>query len=144
MTPKQLEYARHRAAGLGQTRAAVAAGYAKGSAKVIASRMEKLPEIRTAIDGARRAAKGSSPDAPEPEFTGAEDYLLSVVQGKAPPDPVRVGAARALLPFEKRRQRAPLPAVRTPRQQAHADDLSATGDLNERFRARVAALKEKK
>ena len=106
MTPKQTQYIRHRAAGLGQERAAIEAGYAKSSAKVIASRMQKLPAIRAAIAEARKAKQAST--AAAPEFADAERYLRAVVQGLTPPDPVRVGAARALLPFERARQRAPL------------------------------------
>jgi len=128
MTPKQAEYIRHRAAGLGQAQAAIKAGYAKSSAKVIASRMAKIPAIREAIDAARQAAKGSqSEDAPL-EFLGPEDYLLAVIQGKAPPDPVRCGAARALLPYLAPRKRAPTKSA-TPKQMqasaAHAEDHDA-------------------
>lgn len=128
LTPKQLEFARHRAAGFGQRRAAVEAGYAPGSAKVTASKLEHRPDIRAAIDAARKAAKAGHADDAPPEFEGAEDYLLAVVQGKAPPDPVRVGAARALLPYMAPRKRATARSA-TPKQMqasaAHSEDRDA-------------------
>lgn len=139
LTPKQLEYARHRAAGLGQARAAVEAGYAAGSAKVTASKLEHRPDIRAAIDAARQVAKGDTANDAEPEFAGAEDYLLAVIQGKAPPDPVRVGAARALLPYLNARKRAPLKS-RTSKQLSSATESAAATDLNERFKSRVVEL----
>lgn len=139
MTPKQVAYIKHRAAGLGQERAAIAAGYAESSAKVIASRMEKMPEIRAAVDEARREAKDSQVDDAPAEFADAESYLLAVVQGKAPPDPVRVGAARALLPYLKARQRAPLRA-RTAKQLTASAETGAASDLNERFKSRVVEI----
>ena len=137
MTPKQSEYARHRAAGLGQAQSAIKAGYAKPSAKVIASRMERMPEIQAAIAAARQSA---TPSSSEPiEFDSPEVYLLAVVQGRAAPDPVRVGAAKALLPFVAPKRRAP-PASRTPRQMASSAELAAATDLNERFKNRVVEL----
>lgn len=139
MTPRQTAYVAHRAAGLGQEQAALAAGYAESSAKVIASRMEKLPAIRAAIDAARKAAKAGHADDAPPEFEGAEDYLLAVVKGLVPPDPVRVGAARALLPYVKARQRAPVKS-RPPKELATSAELTAASDLNARFKNRVVEL----
>jgi hypothetical protein len=140
LTPRQTAYIKHRAAGLGQAQAAIKAGYAKSSAKISACRMEKLPAIRAAIDAARKAAKGDHADDAPLEFEGAEDYLLAVVKGLVPPDPVRIAAAKALMPFTKRRQRVPLAAVRTPKAQQHADEAQAGTDLNARFKARVVEI----
>ncbi len=128
MTPRQTAYIKHRVAGLGQAQAAIKAGYAKSSAKISACRMEKLPAIRAAIDAARKAAKGDHADDAPPEFEGAEDYLLAVVKGLVPPDPVRVGAARALLPYMAPRKRATARSA-TPKQMqasaAHSEDRDA-------------------
>ena len=139
MTPKQTLYARHRAAGLGQAQAALKAGYAKQSAKVIASRMERMPAIQEAIDAARREANGDHADDAPPEFADAESYLLAVVKGQVPPDTVRVGAARAQLPYLNARKRAPLKS-KTPRQLNSATENAAASDLNERFRSRVVEI----
>lgn len=105
MTPKQIDYVKHRAAGLGQARAAVAAGYAPGSAKVIACRMERLPAVREAITAARAAAQETAP-----EFADAESYLEAVVKGTVSPDPLRIQAARTLIAYQRGRQRAPVPS----------------------------------
>lgn len=81
-----------------------------------------------------------APDAPALAFDGPEDFLLAVVRGEVPADPVRVGAARALLPFVKRRQRVPLAATRTPKAQQAADEAQGATDLNAKFRRRAAEL----
>lgn len=140
MTPKQAEYAKHRAAGQGQAQAAIAAGYAGSSAKVIASRMEKLPAIRDAITEARQAAKNSAPPDASPEFADAESYLLAVVQGTAPPDPVRVGAARALLPYLNPRRRAPVKSA-TPAQMNASSALAGEGELLDAWAVKAAAVR---
>lgn len=108
MTPKQTAYAQHRAAGLGQARAAIAAGYAPGSAKVVASRNERMPAIRKAIKTARAAVPKT---ATAPKFEDAESYLDAVVKGTVLPDPLRIQAARTLIAYQRRRQRAPMPSA---------------------------------
>ena len=138
MTPRQVSYIQHRAAGRGQASAAIAAGYAKSSAKVIASRMEKLPAIRDAINEALNEAQ-TVLGAPQ-EFHGAEDYLLAVVQGTVPPDPVRVGAARALLPYLKARQRAPLKGE-TPKQLDAHNKLAGEQELLDQWAAKAAQVR---
>lgn len=138
MTPRQTEYVKHRAAGLGQAQAAKAAGYAPVSAKVIASRMEKLPAIRAAIDEARDA----KPDTGPLEFEDAQSYLRAVVKGTTPADPVRVGAARALLPFERARQRAPVKGP-TPQQLDRRDAQSAEQELLEAWAQKAATVRDR-
>lgn len=138
MTRKQAEYIRHRAGGLGQAQAAKAAGYAKSSAKVIASRMERLPAIRAAIAAARADAQSGAADVQE--FDSAESYLLGVVRGQTPPDPVRVGAARALLPFERARQRAPLKGP-TPRQLDRRDAAAGEQALLDDWAQKAATVR---
>lgn len=119
MTPKQTAYVQHRAAGQGQARAAIAAGYAPGSAKVVASRMERMPAISEAITAARATAQKTAP-----EFEDAESYLTAIVKGTVSPDPLRIAAARTLIQYQRGRQRAPMPSP-TPAQlnkRAAADD----------------------
>jgi hypothetical protein len=106
MTQKQLEYIKNRASGMGQEQAALKAGYAASSAKVSASRMERMPAIARAINKARKVQMPDSPDALI-VFDNPEEYLLAVVQGKVTPDPARVSAARALLPYSAAKQRTP-------------------------------------
>lgn len=137
LTPKQLEYARHRASGLGQARAAVEAGYAVGSAKVSASKLEHRPDIQEAIAAAREAGKAAG--ASHGEDYDAEGYLAAVVAGKAVPDPQRIAAAKALLPYLRAKTRAPVKS-RPPKELAASAELTNATDLNTRFRNRVVAI----
>jgi hypothetical protein len=144
MTPKQTEYARLRAAGLGKAQAAKTAGYAAGSAKVVASRMEKMPEILAAIAAGRSSQASPAPPAgaPDIEFDSAESYLAAVVKGLTLPDPVRVGAARALLPYEKGKQRAPVKSA-TPRQLDSQNKLIAEQELLDKWAEKAAQVRER-
>lgn len=122
MTPRQLEYIQHRAAGIQPTRAAIAAGYAEASAKVSASRMEARQDVREAIEAARKAAPPAT-SAPPAEFQDAESYLQAVVLGTTPPDPVRVSAARALIQYQTAKKRAPV-ASPPPKQLAQREEIT--------------------
>jgi hypothetical protein len=141
LTDRQRRYAEGRSRGLGQERAAIEAGYAEASAKVSASRMERDPAVRAAIESARTA--GGTEERPQQRYEDAEAYLLAVVRGDVPPDPVRVSAARAILPYQRRRERAPLKgdtpkrmAERT-QHDAQAQELEAWAETEKRVRARV-------
>ncbi len=46
--------------------------------------------------------------APEGHFETAEGYLRAVVSGEIAPDAVRVAAAKALIQYERAKQRAPI------------------------------------
>ena len=143
MTPKQIEYVRNRASGLGQERAAIEAGYAKSSAKVIASRMEKLPAIRAAIKKARKEETvADTGEYPMEKFTSAQAYLQAVVEGRTPPDPVRVGAARALLPYTQPRERAPLQSA-TPRRLAARAEAAGESAAKAEWKEKSAAIRAK-
>ena len=103
MTPKTSAYIANRAAGMAGEQAAVAAGYSPASAGITAARLERSTEIREAIAAAR-----VKPDPESEHFETAQEYLAAVVAGRVVADPVRVSAARALLPFERAKQRAPI------------------------------------
>ncbi|PIV89413.1 MAG: hypothetical protein COW48_00645 [Hydrogenophilales bacterium CG17_big_fil_post_rev_8_21_14_2_50_63_12] len=122
MTPRQLDYIQHRAAGMQPTKAAIAAGYAEASAAVTASRMEHRQDVREAIEAARGAAAPATA-APPAEFQDAEGYLQAVVLGTTPADPVRVSAARTLIQYQTARQRAPV-ASPPPRQLAQSEEIA--------------------
>jgi hypothetical protein len=138
MTPRQREYVRHRAAGLGQERAALEAGYAASSAKVSASRMERDPKIRAAIAQARQIGGGNTPA----EFEDAESYLLAVVRGETPPDPVRVGAARAILPYQRAPQRARMRGA-TPRELDRQESLTEEQALLDAWAEKAKRIRER-
>lgn len=145
MTPRQLEYIRHRAAGLPPTSAARAAGYAEASAKVSACRMEANPEIAAAIEAARQDRQEERPAAGEdaseaPAYIDAESYLMGVVQGLTPPDPVRVSAARALIQYQKARQRAPVKSP-PPKQLAEHDKQAEERALLDQWAEKAAEVR---
>jgi hypothetical protein len=129
LTEKQREYVRHRAAGLPQTAAARAAGYTVKGAKVIASRLERDPKIRAAIEMSRRRHTRMPAAARTPrEYSNPESYLRAVVAGETRADPIRVAAAKALLPFLEPRRRAPKRSV-TPKEMDAANALAVEQDL---------------
>lgn len=59
-------------------------------------------------EGAGRPRKDRTTQA---FFDDAESYLEAVVKGLTPPDAVRVTAARALIQYQKVKQRAPIPSL---------------------------------
>lgn len=91
-----------------------------------------------ARQGAGRPKKQRLPTARE--YEGALDYLAAVVRGNEEPDCVRVQAARALLPYQAPRQRAPVSA-RTPKQLQHGEQLDAEAAAREEWRKRSAAIR---
>lgn len=107
-TDRQLRYIGGRAAGMGGAQAAREAGYASGSAKVAAAKLERRADIQAAIAEAR----GNEPERGT-EYRTAQAYLEAVVAGIERPDPIRVSAARALIAYQAPRQRRPLPPAIT-------------------------------
>lgn len=86
----------------------------------------------------RRGPMPKSPPVASPAtYSSAEEYLLAVVCGTEPPDPVRVGAARALLPFQEQPKRRALPAKRTAAEQARHEVLEEAADANDAWNAVV-------
>ena len=140
MTPRQRAYVEHRAAGLGQRQAAVAAGFALKSAKVSASRAERNPKIKRAIEDARKSRhKGAGGVT---EYPDAESYLLAIVRGLETPDPVRVGAARALLPYMRARERVPVKSA-TPKEMQRTTERDAETRLLDEWAAKAKTIREK-
>jgi len=157
MTPRQLEYIRHRAAGIQPTAAARAAGYASASAKVSACRMEADPAIVEAIEAARQGQQAPQQSdvahqqieqhqieqhqqpAEAPAFD-AQGYLAAVVAGTVPPDPVRVSAARTLIAYEKARQRAPVKSP-PPKQLAEHDKQAEERAMLDAWAEKAAAVR---
>jgi RNase adaptor protein for sRNA GlmZ degradation len=77
------------------------------------------------------------------EFEDAESYLLAVVQGRVAADPLRLQAAKAVLPYQRKKRRSPLTA-QTAKQQAVAAEKEASASVNEKFKLRLAEIKRKK
>jgi hypothetical protein len=104
--------------------------------------MTKKTEDRPGRGGARAGA-GRPKKHPTPEPTGifyadAEAYLAAVVEGREPPDPLRIAAAKALMAYQKPKQRKPV-ASPSARQMAASAVLNAEAE----FAARAAAVRAK-
>lgn len=99
--------------------------------------------------GARANSGGARPGAGRPKkerpptarvYADALDYLGAVVCGTEEPDAVRVAAAKALLPFQAPRKRAPVkspPPAQLQRSEALAADEKARAD----WLAKAAAIR---
>ena len=74
-------------------------------------------------------------------YEDSESYLLAVVQGKTEPDSVRVSAARALIQYEKQKQRTPLKS-QTPRQIREKMESAIQSAIMEEWE-KTAAVKKK-
>lgn len=136
LTEKQRSYAGHRAAGLPQTAAARAAGYAMSSAKVAACRLERSSSIQRAIAAARgsRAKTGGLSYDPE-------GYLRAVVSGREPANPVRVSAAKALLPFLSPPRRVRKAAALRPRELQQAEERATEQALIDGWNEKVRQIR---
>ena len=95
--------------------------------------------------GGPRAGAGRPPkERPEQvEFPDAESYLLAVVRGQVVADPLRVQAAKAILPYQQKKKRSPLMA-QSPKQQEAVAEKAASADINEKFKIRLAEIKGRK
>jgi hypothetical protein len=88
--------------------------------------------------GAGRPKKERPPTARQ--YEDAIAYLDAVVSGAEQPDAVRVAAAKALLPFQSPRKRAPV-ASAPPRQLQQAAQLDAESAAREAWRAKSAEIR---
>ena len=143
LTEKQREYARHRAAGLPPTAAARAAGYRGKGVKVTASRLDRNPKIRAAIEEARQAARGARTKAGGRPRYDPEGYLRAVIAGSTPADPIRVSAAKALLPFLEPRRRLRKGNAISPREQEHLEEIAAEREAEEAWEETVERIKSR-
>jgi hypothetical protein len=133
MNAKQTLYVESRRSGMHQAGAARAAGISRG----YASRLEARPAVVAAIG---REPRPASPAVQQEFYETAESYLRAVVSGREVPDPARIAAARAVLPFEARRQRQPLKAVRTTGEQDGYDKSAAQKTLADDWSEKVRRI----
>ena len=95
------------------------------------------------IGAGRKPATARSADAPTPPRYGdALAYLEAVVRGDEPADGLRIAAAKAVLPFQEPKKRAPV-ASPPPRALAAAAERSADRSDREAFHARAAEVRRK-
>lgn len=105
LTEKQRQFVVNKAAGCTNRDAAVAAGYAVGSASVAADKLMAMPAIRAAL----KAAGKSTPTAhvvsklPRDNYADAMEFLMDVMNLESFPIGVRVDAAKQLLPYQHHR-----------------------------------------
>lgn len=79
-------------------------------------------------------------DSPSKAVLDAEGYLAAVVNGTEPADAVRVSAARALIQYQKPRQRAPVPSP-TPKKRASMDKAADENALLDAWAKKAAAIR---
>ena len=89
------------------------------------------------------AAKPSQPEAAATQYSSAAEYLDAVARGLEPPDPARIAAAKALLPYEKPKTRVPLAAEGTPRSMQRAADTETENNRVIDWEKRSAEIRNK-
>lgn len=104
LTEKQRLFVANKAAGCTNRDAAVAAGYAVGSASVAADKLMAMPAIRAALKAAGKAApavdmKAGVPTMPRGSYADPKAFLLDVMNLEGLPIAVRADAAKQLLPY---------------------------------------------
>jgi len=105
LTKKQQAFVTHKVAGCTNKDAAIAAGYAVGSAAQAGDRLAKHPAIRAALKAAGKATPGvdakptNAPKMPRDKYADPKDFLLDVMNLAALPVAVRADAAKQLLPY---------------------------------------------
>ncbi len=75
-------------------------------------------------------------------FADAESYLAAVVEGRAEPDPARITAAKVLIAYQRKKERAPLPAPRRT-ELKRKEVLAAEDAVAKEFERRAAAIRSK-
>lgn len=101
--------------------------------------------------GGQRAGAGRPPKVSAPSkgsgasrYATAADYLAAVVSGAEEPNATRVAAARAMLPYERPRQRAPVRAAALPKDLAVIEEAAQEGERQASFHARAAEIRRKR
>jgi len=94
--------------------------------------------------GGARQGSGRKPKSRKNQdfYPDAESYLAAVVSGLTEPDAVRVGAAKALIAYQKAKQRTPLKS-QTPRQIREKMESEIQQVLMAEWEAKAAAVRKK-
>ena len=101
--------------------------------------------------GGARPGSGPKPRAPRKDaaatpskaratYPDVFSYLRAVALGTEPGDPLRVAAAKVVLPYEAPRRRAPVESP-PPRKLAAAADAAVAREATTDFEARAAAVR---
>jgi hypothetical protein len=97
----------------------------------------------------KRTRGGARPGAGRPKterpdtgirYQTAEEYLAAVIAGKEPPDPLRIAAAKALLPYENAPTRAKA-SQRAPKDMRRKELSAAEKAARDEWRALSATVR---
>lgn len=104
LTKKQKAFVAHKAAGCTNKDAALAAGYAPGSAAQAGDRLAKHPAVRKALNAARPAKEGVDTYVMKRgDYADSKAFLQDAMNNAQLPIGLRMDAAKALLPYEHAR-----------------------------------------
>lgn len=109
LTKKQQAFATNKALGCTNRDAAIAAGYAPGSAAQAGDRLAKHPAVRNAIKAAAKIAPGvdtktvNAPAMPRAKYADPITFLEDVMNHAQLPVAMRADAAKQLLPYKHAR-----------------------------------------
>ena len=106
----------------------------RGGARPGAGRPKKHPA--PTVDGS------ATPPPPGGEPFDAETYLAAIVAGRERPDQLRIAAAKTLIAYQRRRQRAPLTAL-PPRQLAAINMTQHDAEQHAAWIARADAIRQR-
>lgn len=100
LTEKQRQFILNKLAGCTNRDAAVAAGYAVGSASAAADKLMAMPAIRAALKVTPGVdTKAGTPTMPRSKYADPKTFLLDVMNLDGLPIAVRADAAKQLLPY---------------------------------------------
>jgi phage terminase small subunit len=106
LTEKQRLFVSNKAGGCTNRDAAIAAGYAVGSASQAAEKLMAMPSIRAALKAATKATGGvdikpaNVSKMPKANYPNAMAFLIDAMNLASLPIAMRVDAAKALLPYQ--------------------------------------------
>lgn len=104
MTKKQQNFIANKIAGMTNRDAAIAAGYAVGSARVAADKLMKVPAVRSAIQaGTGSAGKEPAANWMKPAYGSSLELMRDTYNNPKAPMGVRFDAAKQALPYEHAR-----------------------------------------
>jgi hypothetical protein len=94
--------------------------------------------------GGARPGAGRKPTVPRAVtstyYADAEQYLVAIVEGREPPDQLRIAAAKTLIAYQRARQRAPVPTP-PPQQLAKRAAHGAEAERNAEWEKRATEIR---
>lgn len=104
MTKKQRRFIELKAMGVANKEAAIQAGYAPNSADVTAGKLMMRADVREAIgQGQASSSVDKSQGMPRAHYPDSLTFLMDAMNNAALPVPMRIDAAKSLLPYQHAR-----------------------------------------